>query len=238
MSPGFARWPRAVQGLVALLVACLDALRLDRELGAGLRRVVAVQVRAALELAELPTYLGGHRVPGDEADPRVGGVEVSDLVDAPGELPAVAGALVAVVVDGIVQLRPAIAEAPELADVGTAGCGVAVKLDRARVSSVRVVMGLSLDSIGPVLRGTVRGQRCGLRHPKVHNGGGIFRGRPAGTAGRGRSRCCVQPLGKGGAGEDGAGAGKQGTVLVELAVWVSRVADALDFRRVAAPRGE
>src|SRR5262249_47478035 len=60
---------------VALPVAGLDALRVDRELGARFRRVAAVQVGAALELAELPGHLGGHRVPGDEADPRVGGVE-------------------------------------------------------------------------------------------------------------------------------------------------------------------
>src|SRR5260370_34184117 len=43
-----------------------------------------------------------------------GGVEVSDLVDALGELPAVGGALVAVVVDGVVQVRVAVAEAYEL----------------------------------------------------------------------------------------------------------------------------
>jgi hypothetical protein len=65
----------AAQVLVAPLVAGLDALRLDRELGAGPQRVVAVQVRAALDIAELPAHLGGHRAPGDEADPRVGGVE-------------------------------------------------------------------------------------------------------------------------------------------------------------------
>src|SRR4051812_47235794 len=42
------------------------------------------------------------------------GVEISDLVDALGELPAVRGALVAVVVHGVVQLRPALAHVPEL----------------------------------------------------------------------------------------------------------------------------
>src|SRR6266702_5834859 len=61
------------------------------------------------------------------------GVQVSDLVDALGELPAVRGEPVAVVVHGVIQLQPAVAEAPELADVGAAGRGGAVKLDRARV---------------------------------------------------------------------------------------------------------
>jgi hypothetical protein len=42
------------------------------------------------------------------------GVEVSDLVDALGELPAVRGALVAVVVHGVVQVRVAVAPVNEL----------------------------------------------------------------------------------------------------------------------------
>ena len=61
------------------------------------------------------------------------GIEVSDLVDAFGELPAVRGSLVAVVVHGVVQVRAAVAEAPETQHVRTAGRGVAVKLDGARV---------------------------------------------------------------------------------------------------------
>jgi 2-polyprenyl-6-methoxyphenol hydroxylase-like FAD-dependent oxidoreductase len=62
------------------------------------------------------------------------GVEVPDLVGPPGELPAVRGALVAVVVDGAVQPLAAVAGAGELSRVGAAGRGVAVQLDRARVS--------------------------------------------------------------------------------------------------------
>jgi hypothetical protein len=42
------------------------------------------------------------------------GVEVSDLVDTLSKLPAVRCALIAVVVDGVVQLRAAVAHAPEL----------------------------------------------------------------------------------------------------------------------------
>src|SRR6266702_4578180 len=55
------------------------------------------------------------------------GVEVSDLVDPLGELPAVRGALVAVVVDGVVQPLAAVAGAGELLYVGTSGRGVAVQ---------------------------------------------------------------------------------------------------------------
>src|SRR5262250_2466216 len=61
------------------------------------------------------------------------GVEVPDLVDPLGELPAVAGALVAVVVDGEVQPLEAVEGTHDLLDVGTAGRRVAVKDDRARV---------------------------------------------------------------------------------------------------------
>ena len=49
---------------------------------------------------------------------------------------AAAGALVAVVVDGEVQALAAVAGAGELLDVGTAGRGVAVQLDRARVGGL------------------------------------------------------------------------------------------------------
>src|SRR5215467_3082592 len=61
------------------------------------------------------------------------GVEVPDLVDSLGELPAVAGALVAVVVDGEVQTLKAVEGTHDLLDVGTTGRRVAVKDDRARV---------------------------------------------------------------------------------------------------------
>src|SRR6266571_7402486 len=57
-------------------------------------------------------------------------VEVPDLIGAFGELPAIRGALVAVVVDGVVRLRAAAAEANELLDVGTAGRGVARRRHR------------------------------------------------------------------------------------------------------------
>src|SRR5215470_2881669 len=53
-----------------------------------------------------------------------GGVEVPDLVDALGEPPAVAGAPVAVVVDGVVQVRAAVAQADDLLEVGPPGRGV------------------------------------------------------------------------------------------------------------------
>ena len=39
------------------------------------RRVVAVQVRAAVVVVELPAHLGHQRLPGDETDPGVGFVE-------------------------------------------------------------------------------------------------------------------------------------------------------------------
>jgi hypothetical protein len=64
----------AAQVIVPPLVAGLDAAGLDREPRAGLRRIVAVQLHAALELVELPVHLG-ERLPYDEAGPRVGGVE-------------------------------------------------------------------------------------------------------------------------------------------------------------------
>jgi hypothetical protein len=52
--------------------------------------------------------------PGGAASPPARGVLVSDLVDALSELPALAGALAAVVVDGVVQPRAAVVGAPEL----------------------------------------------------------------------------------------------------------------------------
>jgi len=52
---------------------------------------------------------------------RQGGVvEISDLVYALLELPAVQGALVAVVINGVVQLRATVALAPELCDASAA----------------------------------------------------------------------------------------------------------------------
>lgn len=56
-------------------VAGLDTPRPDRKPDARLRRLFAVEVRTALVLIELPAHTAGHRVPGDEADPRTGGVE-------------------------------------------------------------------------------------------------------------------------------------------------------------------
>jgi hypothetical protein len=58
---------------------------------------------------------------------------VPDLVDALGELPAVRGPLVAVVVDGVVQFRRAVEQAADLGHVRAAGRGVTVQLDDARV---------------------------------------------------------------------------------------------------------
>src|ERR1700761_4620850 len=64
------------------------------------------------------------------------GVEVPDLIDALGELPAVAGALVAVVVDGVIQVAVAVAGADHLAPVGPARRGVAVQHDDAGVGGL------------------------------------------------------------------------------------------------------
>jgi Bacterial regulatory helix-turn-helix protein, lysR family len=58
---------------------------------------------------DLSASAGGWSGAGRRARQR-GGVEVPDLVDPLGELPAVRGALVAVVVDGVVQLRAAVAQ--------------------------------------------------------------------------------------------------------------------------------
>src|SRR5438034_5625050 len=88
---------------------------------------------------DLSASAGGWSGAGRRARQR-GGVEVPDLVDALGELPAVRGALVAVVVDGVVQLRAAVAQVDQLADVGTAGRGVALQLDRARVGGLHEVV--------------------------------------------------------------------------------------------------
>src|SRR5687768_10534157 len=60
-----------------------------------------------------------------------GGVEVAQLVGALGELPPVRGPHVAVVVDGVVRVGAAFAEAAELHDVGPADGGVALELDHA-----------------------------------------------------------------------------------------------------------
>ena len=77
------------------------------------------------------------------------GVDVFDLVDALRELPAVCGALVAVVVHGVVQLRLAVTEAPELGDVCTADRGVARNLDRARVRGLHEVVTETLQPLDP-----------------------------------------------------------------------------------------
>jgi hypothetical protein len=83
-------------------------------------------------------------------EPASGGVEVSELGDALGELPAVAGALVAVVVHEVVQMRAAVVGAGELAQVGAAGRGVAVKLDRARMGGLHEVI---RESLPPLAQG-------------------------------------------------------------------------------------
>jgi hypothetical protein len=75
--------------------------------------------------------------------------QVLDLVDALGELPAVRGALVAVVVDGVVEVRAAVTQAPELCDVGTADRGVARKLDRARVHGLHGVVPETSQPLDP-----------------------------------------------------------------------------------------
>jgi hypothetical protein len=60
-------------------------------------------------------------------------VDVPDFVDALGELPAVSCAPVTVVIDAIVQLGATVAEADDFGQVGAAGGGVAVDLNRAGV---------------------------------------------------------------------------------------------------------
>src|SRR2546423_12350132 len=79
----------------------------------------------------LSASVGGWRDAGRRARQRTV-VEGPDLVAALGELPAVAGALVTVVVDRVVQLRAAAVEAGEVGEGGTARRGVAVQLGRAR----------------------------------------------------------------------------------------------------------
>src|SRR6185437_7747438 len=78
-----------------------------------------------------------------------GGVEVSDLVDALGELPAVAGAPVAVVVDGVVKALVSVAGSHEFLEIGAAGGGIAVQLDRARVRCLHEDLPLLLQSLAP-----------------------------------------------------------------------------------------
>src|SRR5258708_28083286 len=72
------------------------------------------------------------------------GVEVADLVDALGELPAVRGALVTVVVDGVVRVRATVPPVDELTQVRPAGRGVALQPDRARVRGLHEVVRESL----------------------------------------------------------------------------------------------
>src|SRR5438034_4606793 len=99
---------------------------------------------------DLSASAGGWSGAGRRARQR-SGVEVPDLVDALGELPAVAGALVAVVVDGVVQVRAAVTQADDLVEVGPARRGVAVELDRARVSGLHEVVHEGLAPIAPGL---------------------------------------------------------------------------------------
>src|SRR4029450_1738775 len=68
------------------------------------------------------------------------GIQIHDLVSAFGELPAFWGAPVAVVVDGVGQMGTAGAHVPETQDVCTAGRGVALKLDCARVRGLHEVV--------------------------------------------------------------------------------------------------
>src|SRR5690606_15643426 len=63
------------QVFVTLLVARVDAGGLDAYRRRGLRRVLTVEIQVAFEVVEATTNLGDHRVPGDEPDPRVRGVE-------------------------------------------------------------------------------------------------------------------------------------------------------------------
>ena len=78
-----------------------------------------------------------------------GGVEVPDLVHPLGEPPAVLGALVAVVVDGEVQTLASVEGAREFLDVGAAGRGVAVELDRAGVCVLHEEVPLALQPLAP-----------------------------------------------------------------------------------------
>src|SRR5215471_1491170 len=107
--------------------------------GAGESGEAVVTAFSAAGLVSAGGSAGVPRCVGRRARQR-GGVEVYDLVDALGELPAVWGALVAVVVHGVIQVRAAVAHVPETQDVGTAGRGVAVKLDRARVRGLHEVV--------------------------------------------------------------------------------------------------
>lgn len=78
-----------------------------------------------------------------------GGVEVPDLVQPLGELPALRGALVAVVVDGVVQALASVEGARELLEVGAAGRGVAVEQDRAGVCGLHEEVPLALQPLAP-----------------------------------------------------------------------------------------
>ena len=60
---------------IALLVAGVDAGRLDGQLAGRLGQVSAVEDRVALEVVERAADLGDHRVPGDEPDTGVGRVD-------------------------------------------------------------------------------------------------------------------------------------------------------------------
>ncbi len=61
----------AAQVRVAVAVARVDAVGLDRHLQVGVLRVLGVERPAALELVERTADLGDHRVAGDEADAAV-----------------------------------------------------------------------------------------------------------------------------------------------------------------------
>src|SRR4029450_11733279 len=65
----------AAQVGIALLVAGVDAGRLDGQLAGRLGQVGAVEDRVALEVVERAADLGDHRVPGDEPDTGVGRVD-------------------------------------------------------------------------------------------------------------------------------------------------------------------
>src|SRR3954467_13542644 len=99
------------------------------------------------------------------------GVEGPDLVAPLGEPPAVAGALVAVVVDGEVQPLATVAGARELLDVGPAGRRVTVPPDRARGRGLHEEVPLGLQPLAPCadllpadqLDGDVGNAQCAVR---------------------------------------------------------------------------
>src|ERR1700685_797344 len=87
--------------------ALLPRAVISRQPGGGVLMASWLAAAGAVRLAGC-----GRRRPG-----QWGGVVVTDLIDALGELPAVGGAAVAVVVDGVVELRPPVAQPAELLQV-------------------------------------------------------------------------------------------------------------------------